>query len=134
VTRVRLSRIFWIGAAAILIAAALVALVAVLRGDFSDTDGRILGTLAVLLYTGGALLSGLGLVEQKRASWLAWAVVAVAPVTLVLVLRAVWELVGDGENENIWKPAWYSVIALLAGLMATTALLLAHRELPTRLA
>ena len=38
-TRVRLSRTVWIGAAAILVAAALVALVVALRGDFSDTDG-----------------------------------------------------------------------------------------------
>ena len=41
-SRVRLSRIFWIGAAAILVGAALVALAAVVRGDFSENDGRIL--------------------------------------------------------------------------------------------
>ncbi len=54
-THVRLSRIFWRGAAAILLAAALVALGSVLKGNFSSTDGRILGTLALFLYTGGAL-------------------------------------------------------------------------------
>ena len=48
-TGLRLSRIFWIGAAAILIAAALVAVAAIVRGDFSDTDGRILGTLGAAL-------------------------------------------------------------------------------------
>jgi hypothetical protein len=37
------------GAAAIVGAAALVALAAVLGGDFSDTDGRILVMLAALL-------------------------------------------------------------------------------------
>jgi drug/metabolite transporter (DMT)-like permease len=67
VTRIRLSRIFWIGAAAILVAAALVALVAVLRGDFSDTDGRILITMGALLYTGGAALAGLALADRGPA-------------------------------------------------------------------
>jgi len=68
VTRVRLSRIFWIGAAAILVAAALVALVAVLRGDFSDSDGRILGTLAAALIAGSTLVAGLVLVEHGSRS------------------------------------------------------------------
>lgn len=133
-TRLRLARVFWIGAAAILVVAALVALVAVVRGDFSDTDGRILGTLAVLFYTGGAFLSGLGLVERKRADWLGWAVVAASPVVLVLVLRAVWEFVGDGADENVWKPAWSAIIVLLAGLMTSTALLLARRDVLIKLA
>jgi hypothetical protein len=48
VTRRTAPRIAWLGAAAILVAAALVALGAILRGDFSDTDGRILGTLAAV--------------------------------------------------------------------------------------
>ena len=66
-SRLRLARVFWIGAAAILVAAALVALAAVLRGDFSDNDGRILVTLGALLYTGGAALAGLALVERGPA-------------------------------------------------------------------
>ena len=48
-TRRRLVRTFWISAAAALVVAALIALAAVVRGDFSDTDGRILITLAALL-------------------------------------------------------------------------------------
>jgi hypothetical protein len=64
VTKLRLKRIFWMGAAAIVVAAALVALAAVVKGDFSDTDGRILVTLAALLYTGGAAICGLALVDR----------------------------------------------------------------------
>ena len=63
-TKLRLRRIFWMSAAAIVAAAALVALGAVVRGGFSDTDGRILVTLAALLYTGGAAFSGLALVDH----------------------------------------------------------------------
>jgi hypothetical protein len=128
VRSLRLNRIFWIGAATILVAAALVALSAVVRGDFSETDGRILGTLAVLLYTGGALLAGLALLDRGRDAWLGWATVAASPVALALVLRAVWEWGGDGEDDNLWRPAWSAALVLLAGLIASTALLLAKRE------
>jgi hypothetical protein len=129
VTRIRLSRIFWIGAAAILVAAALVALVAVLRGDFSDTDVRILVTLAALLYTGGAALAGLALVDRARGPWLGWLVAVAAPVCLGFVLWAIWSFVGNGGgNENADRLAWSAVLALLAGLISTTALLLARRR------
>jgi len=37
------------------------------RGDFADTDGRVLGTLAALLLASGTLISGLMLVEREGA-------------------------------------------------------------------
>jgi len=127
VTRIRLSRIFWIGAAAILIAAALVALGAVLRGSFSDDDSRILVTLGGLLYTGGAALTGLALVERGPARLLGWGVVAAAPVCFALITWAVWSFAFEGEgNETADKLAWSAVIITLAGLIATTALLVAR--------
>jgi hypothetical protein len=128
VTRVRLSRIFWIGAAAILVAAALVALVAILRGDFSETDGRILVTLGALLYTGGAALAGLALADRGPARLLGAAVAAFAPVCLALIAWAIWSFTFDGDgNETADKLAWSSVLVLLAGLIATTGLLHARR-------
>jgi hypothetical protein len=128
VTR-RLARLFWIGAAAVLIVAALVALVAVLRGGFSDTDGRILVTLAGVLYAGGGLLAGLALVERRTAVWLGWAVVATSPVVLALILRAVWEWVGNGEGENHGELAWTAILVLATGLLLATSLLLARPRL-----
>lgn len=134
-TKLRLSRIFWMGAAAILIVAAFVALGAVVKGDFSDNDGRILVTLAALLYTGGAALSGLALVDRGPVRNLGWVVAAAAPVCLALVLWAVWTFIGDGGgSENANKLAWSAVLALLAGLVATTGLLLARRAALVRLA
>jgi len=133
--KLRLARIFWLGAAAVVIAAALVALGAVVKGDFSDTDGRILVTLAALLYTGGAALSGLALVDRGPVRILGLVVAAAAPVCLALVLWAIWTFIGDGGgNENANKLAWSSVLALLAGLIATTGLLLARRQALVRLA
>ena len=128
-TRLRLRRIFWIGAAAILIAAALVALAAVVQGDFSNTDGRILVTLAAILYTGGAALAGLALVDRGPARPLGWLLTAVAPVCLALIAWAVWSFAFDGGgNETADKLAWSAVLALLVGLIATTGLLLARRR------
>lgn len=127
-TRLRLARIFWMGAAAILVAAALVALAAVLRGDFSDTDGRILMTLAVLLFTGSAALAGLALVDRGPARALGWTVVAAAPGCLALELWGIWKFAFDGEGgENATKLAWSAVLVLLAGLIAVTGQLLARR-------
>ena len=69
--RVRLARLFWTGAAALLGAAALVAVAAVLRGDFTETDGKILGILATALLAGGVALAGLALVERREGGRLA---------------------------------------------------------------
>ena len=98
--RVRLSRIFWIGAAVVLAAAALVAIAAILRGDFSDSDGRILVTLAALLYTGGAGLAGLVLADSGPARALGLAVAGFAPVCLAIVAWAIWSFVFEGEGRR----------------------------------
>jgi hypothetical protein len=135
VTRPRLGRIFWIGAAAILVVAALVALAAILRGDFSSTDWRILITLGALLYTGGTALAGLALAERGRTQALVgWTVVAAAPVCLALVLWAIWRFAGDGDGGTEVKLAWSSVLVLLAGLVSATGLLLARGSRLARLA
>lgn len=128
-TKLRLRRIFWMGAAAIVVVAALVALGAVVRGDFSDTDGRILVTLAALLYTGGAAISGLALVDRGPGRLLGWIVAGAAPVCLAFVLWAIWSFAFDGGgNETADKLASSAVLALLGGLIATTGLLLARRR------
>jgi hypothetical protein len=123
------------GAAAIVVAAALVALAAVVKGDFSDSDGRILVTLAALLYTGGAAICGLALVDRNRARLLGWIVAGAAPVCLALVVWAIWSFAFEGGgNDTADKLAWSAVLVLLAGLIAATGLLLARRPGLVRLA
>lgn len=110
-SRLRLARIFWIGAAAVLVAAALVALAAVLRGDFSDNDDRILVTLGALLCAGGAALAGLALVDRGPARLLGWIVVGAAPVCFASIAWAVWSFAFEGEgNETADKLAWSAAI------------------------
>ena len=123
----RAPRIAWLGAAAILVAAALVALGAILRGDFSDTDGRILGSLGAVLYTGGALFAGLSVLERGHRV-VGWAVAVMAPICFVVLLPAIWGIFEESAGENTWRWAWTAVLVLLAGLMLSTALLLAHAD------
>jgi hypothetical protein len=125
--KLRSARVFWIGAAGIVILAALVALAAIIGGNFSDTDARILVTLAALLYAGGAGLAGLALADRGPARNLGWIVAAATPVGLVLMLWAIWDFLDEGDNDPQLKLAWSAVLALLAGLLGTTALLLARR-------
>ena len=133
-TRRRLVRTFWISAAATLVVAALIALAAVVRGDFSDTDGRILITLAALLYAGGTSLAGLALVDRGTARILGCIVAAVGPVGLAVMLWAIWSFVFEDENELASKLGWSAGLVLLAALVSSTALLLARRDALVRLA
>jgi len=132
VTRRRLARTFWIGAATALVVAALIALAAVLRGDFSDTDGRILGTLAALLLASGTLVSGLVLVDRDGAL-LGRAAVVVAPLGFGLLAYAIWDFVFDGGGDA-WRYGWTGVVVLIATLIAVTARLLAQSASLTPLA
>jgi hypothetical protein len=132
VTRRRLARIFWIGAAASLVVAALIALAAVLRGDFSDTDGRILGTLAALLLAGGTLISGLLLVERDNAI-LGRVAIVVSPIGLGLLVYAIWDFAFDGGGDH-WRYGWAGALTLIAALIAVTARLLAQSPRLTPLA
>ena len=113
--------------------AALVALAATVRGDFSDTDGRILGTLAAVLYTGGGLFAGLATVERGRRA-IGWALAGGAPVCFLLLLPAIWTFLDESGDDDAWQWAWTAVLALLAALMLATAFLLARGGVAERLA
>ena len=65
--RAGLLRLFWIGAATILVVAALVALAAVTTGTFDTTDAKILGVLGTLLLAGGVATVGASLREARRS-------------------------------------------------------------------
>ena len=124
--RLRLRRVFWIGAAAVLAAAALIALVDVARGRFSETDGRIILTLLALLYAGAAGLAGLALLDRGTSHALGRTAAAAAPLGLAFMTWGVWSFVWEaGETVSI-KLGWSWAIGLAAGLVATTGLLLAQ--------
>jgi hypothetical protein len=132
--RIRFARIFWISAAGIVVLAALVGLATIVGGSFSDTDARILLTLAALLYAGGAGLAGLALADRGPARLLGLLVAIASPIGLVLMLWAIWDFLDEGDNDPQLKLAWTAVLVLLAGLIGSTALLLARTSALAKLA
>lgn len=122
-TRVRLSRIFWIGAAAILIVAALVAIAGLLRSDFTDTDSKILLTLLALLVASGTAVSGLTLVERGTFAIVGWAAVGIAAVCFALIVASTWN---GFDSETLAKWAGTAALVLIGALLAITQLML-HR-------
>ena len=116
--RVRLARLFWIVAAALLGVAALVAITAVLRGDFTETDGKILAVLGTALLAGGVALAGLALTERRELVPLG-RVAAIGGLVLfaVLVVEA-----ARGWEETDLTASGYLLLGVL--LLAATAGLL----------
>lgn len=124
-TGLRLSRIFWFGAAAILIVAALIAVSAILRGDFGETDAKVLGTLLSLLVASGAAVAGLALVERRVSPALGWAAVAGAVLSFLLQAAAIWD---EFSSDALTKWAVTSIAVLLALLLVATQRLLVREE------
>ena len=116
-----LGRIFWIGAAVILVIAALVAIAAILRGDFSDTDGKICGALGSLLLCGALAVSGLSLVERRLLPAFGWASIGVAGLSLVLLVAAIWQ---EFDDETLSRWAGTALVLTVACLLVATSLLL----------
>jgi hypothetical protein len=127
VTRGRLVRTFWLGAAALLVVAALVAIVALVRGELTETDGEILLTLGALFLTGAAGLSGLALADTRRYAAVGWASAALAPVEFAILAYWIWnDLSGDGL-ARVGITTLLVIAAQLA--MVTQLLLLSGRRL-----
>jgi len=121
VRRLRLARIFWIGAAAILVAAALIAIAAIVRGDFSDTDGKICGTLAALLLCGALAVCGLALAERGAVRIFAWAAVGLAVLGFVLLVTSIWQ---EFDDSALARSAGSALVAIVGCLLVATSLLL----------
>jgi hypothetical protein len=127
VTRVRLSRIFWIGAAATLVVAALIGVAGLLRSDFTETDGKILLTLLTLLVAGGAAVAGLALVERSRFVAFGWFTTVVAVASFVFIAAATWR---DFDDDPLTKLAGISAVVLIGALLVSTQMILHRDRLP----
>ncbi|MFN8221770.1 MAG: hypothetical protein U0R50_00825 [Gaiellales bacterium] len=129
----RLARIFWIGAAAMLIVAALIAVGAILSGSFDDTDARILGTIVNLVFAGGTAAAANTLRERPGPRLLGPAALIGAVVELLVVATAIWVSTEEGDNGNLLRAAWSTVVVLGALLVATLAALLSKTNTTNRL-
>lgn len=119
----QLRRLFWIGAAGLLGLAALISIVALLRGEFTDTDGRILGTLGAAFLAGSASLAGLALIDRRDLVPLGWAVALAGLVTFGVLTWQVW----TEFDEETWSLD-AATAAVAALMLATSRLLLRDRR------
>jgi len=119
---VRYARIFWIGAAGVLVLAALIGISSLLRSDFTETDWQILLTLLALVVASGTAVAGLTVAERGHTA-IGWGAVAVALASFLLIGISIWE---GFESESLGKIAGTAALALVATLLGTTQLVL-HR-------
>lgn len=109
--------------AALLSASALLAVGILLFGHFGETEGRILGTTALLAGYGLLTLPAAILLDQRRLPALAAAVAALAAVGASLALAAVWS---GGDSEPLGKTIGTVTFFLVAATQ--TAALAARRR------
>jgi ascorbate-specific PTS system EIIC-type component UlaA len=115
-------RLFWIGAAALLGVAALIAIVALVRGEFTETDGKILATLGITLGAGSVCLVGLALLDRGEARPLGWLAVGVGVAGYAVTVYEIWSDVDSGE----WLGT--ALIVMASVLLAATGRLLLRRR------
>jgi hypothetical protein len=117
-------RILLLGVVVSLSAAATLAIGILLFGEFGETEGRILGSTALVALYGLLALPAAILLDQARLARLATAVLALSGVGLSLALAAVWS--GDPPEELGKSVA--AVTAFAAALAQTSALAARRRE------
>jgi hypothetical protein len=115
----RLLRLFWLAAAAVLVASAAVALVAVLRGRFGETDGRILLTLATALLAGASGVAALAVLEAGMLRLTGAVAAGAAPILFAVAAAGIWI-----HSDEAGKVAASACLVLLASLLVTTNRLL----------
>lgn len=114
-------RLFWLGAAVLFSVAALVAIAAVLGGDFGDTQARILATCGIAFVCGGATLAGLACVDRGVILPVGWTTVGLGVTSFAVWTGAAWQ---EDAGRAYWKLAGVLGVWALAALVVTTLRLL----------
>jgi hypothetical protein len=107
-------RLFWIGAAALLGVAALIAIVALVRGELTETDGKILLTLAITLGAGSTSLAGLALLDRRDWAPLGWLAAATGVAGWAVVVWSIWT--EPAHEESTLTALLLLAVALLAAV------------------
>jgi hypothetical protein len=115
-------RVLLLTAAGLLTLSALLAVAILLFGSFGETEGRILGTTALLAGFSVAALPGAILLDRRRLPLLAGLVLGLAVVGGTLALAAVWT---DDPPDALGKAIGTAIVFLLAA--DQTALLALRR-------
>jgi hypothetical protein len=118
---VSLRRIFLLGAATLLSVAALVAIAAILSGDFGETEGKIFATLATAFVAGSTVIAGIACLEQSLARPFGALGIVLAALGFVLWTEQIW---AEHHGEDYWKVLGLILIWTLVLLVVTTTRLM----------
>lgn len=102
-------------------ATAALAIGTLLFAEFDDTAGRILATTGLISVASLFSLPAGVLLDQGRATALAWATIALTAGGFLLALVLVW-----AENDDLWKPV--GILAVFAGASSQTAAATSRRR------
>ena len=117
----RLRRVFLLGAAALAAVAALVAIAAVLNGDFGETEGKIFATLAATFVAGSLATAGLALLARGVLRPLGLLGVVLAVGGYVVWAEQIW---AEHDSDRYWDFLLILLALAVATLAATTNRLL----------
>jgi len=114
-------RIFLLGAATLVSVAALVAIGAILNGDFGETEGKIFATLATTFVAGSTALAGIACLERGVSR--PFGVLGLVLSTLGFLLWAdqIWE---EHDSTGYWKLLGLLAAWTVATLLVTTTRLM----------
>jgi hypothetical protein len=118
---VSLRRIYLLGAATILSVAALLAIGAILSGEFGETEGKLFATLATAFVAGSSAIAGIALLERSVSRPLGLLGVVLAAVGFLLWTEQIWS---EHSSDRYWKLLGLILIATLVVLVVTTTRLM----------
>lgn len=119
----KLRRLLLVGAIATLSATALIAIVALLAGDFADTELRVLATTGGFGLSSLIAMRGTALLDQRRYITLGRAVISLSSLSFLIELWILWL---DDDSELGWKSYVCSISATVA--LAQIAGMLSRRR------
>jgi hypothetical protein len=114
-------RIFLLGAATVVSCAALVAISAILTGEFGRTEGKIFATLGTTFVAGSCLLAGLACLERGVSRPFGAAGVVLAMFGFLLWADQIWD---EHSSSGYWKFLGLVLTWALVTLIATTTRLM----------
>ena len=116
-----LRRIFLLGAATLVSLAALVAIAAILSGEFGETEGKIFATLATAFVAGSTAIAGIACLESSASPTFGTLGVLLSAVGFLLWTDQIWQ---EHDSEGYWKLLGLLLIWTLVVLVVTTTRLM----------
>jgi len=118
-----LRRIFLLGAAGLASLAALVAIGAVVSGNFGDTEGKIFATIATTFVAGSTALAAIAFLARGASPPLGYIGLALAVFGYLLWAEQIW---AEHDSDRYWEFLGIVLAWTLASLIVMTNRLLLH--------